>query len=314
MKLHIDTINDLVERQLLVWPEAKQRFDALINIKRKNIALDAFPVVAQLNPARIRSTAAKVDAASISERKCFLCGENRPQEQFSAPWPDQGWELLVNPFPILPIHFTIAAKKHTPQDEIPLEMAAMAELAPELAIFLNGARAGASAPDHLHCQGVLKSELPLVRLVEKYHSTEHGGWMSSEEFGCTLPFHFLSAVITPDMQGMLALSKVATAFGIDATTGEHDKGLVNAFFWISDNGLLRVVIIPRRAHRPRAYFVEGESHFTVSPGALDMAGLLILPIEDDFNRIAESSIRDIYADTAFAEALPQAIRKTFLED
>lgn len=309
--LNTETINSLVEHQLTVWPEAKQNFDRLMDVRRKELPLGDFNACAQCNPGRVRSTAAKVDKNAIAARPCFLCAPNRPAEQLQAPWPSQEWELLVNPYPIFPIHFTIAHKDHTPQAGIPLEMAMMAEQAPDLAIFYNGARAGASAPDHMHCQGVLKSELPLVALIEKYHPVERLGWVSSQEFGAELPFHFMSGVIGGGLEGMQALVKAAGAFGIDADTGEPDKGLVNAFFWISDKGLLRIAVIPRRAHRPRCFHATDESHLCVSPGAIDMAGMLILPAEEDFDRITPQMARQIYSDTAFAHALPPAIIKHF---
>lgn len=133
-------------------------------------------------------------------------------------------------------------------------MAAMAESARDLVFFFNGARAGASAPDHMHVQAVLKSELPLIRLAEANHPASRGGFMSSEEYGLDLPFHFISAVITPDNEGMKALARIPGAFGIDAESGQPDRGLVNAFFWIGDDGLLRVAVVPRKRHRPYCHY------------------------------------------------------------
>lgn len=305
MYLSIEDINSLIETQLAGWQEAKTNFDRLLEVKRKPLALGDFPAAAQLNPTRIRSTAAAVDKVSISRRPCFLCSENRPAEQLSGEW-IPGWELLVNPYPILPVHFTIVSTRHTPQAEIPIEMAAMAEKAPDLVIFYNGARAGASAPDHLHCQAVLKSELPLIDLIEKNHPIDKEGWITSEEYGLDLPFHFYSAVIAPDKKGMADLAKVTGIYGIDKETGKPERGLVNAFFWLSDRGILRIAVIPRKAHRPPHYFRENDN-FMISPGAIDMAGLLILPRPDDFDRITPQIAREIYSETAFPSLQPLII-------
>lgn len=312
MTLSTEDINSLIETQLALWPEAKANFDKLRGCRRKPLEVGETTLFAQLNPARIRSTAAATDKDSISKRACFLCGENRPKEQLHGELLP-GWELLVNPYPILPIHFTIVSKTHRPQSEIPLEMAAMADIAPDLAIFFNGARAGASAPDHMHCQAVLKSELPIVTLVEQHHDHSHPGFMSSEDYGMQLPFHFMSGIITPDAAGAANLMKCTKAFGIDSATGKKDQGLVNAFFWIDGRGYLRVVIIPRRAHRPQCFFNAGNGRLLVSPGALDMAGLLILPVEDDFNRITADYVRRIYSEVAFADALPTSIKAYFTD-
>lgn len=312
MMMTIEDINNFIEGQLLAWQEAKSNFDRLRDIRRKHVGDWDLNTSAQLNPARIRSTGAAVDAKSVSARPCFLCDENRPEEQLKIEWPEKGWHLLVNPYPILPVHFTIVSSDHRPQNEIPVEMASMAENAPDLVIFSNGARAGASAPDHAHCQAMLKSELPIVALCERHHPADAPGWKSSEEFGLNLPFHFLSAVISPDMEGMRNLAKVMDAFGVDAETGKKDTGLVNAFFWISDtDGKLRVAIVPRRAHRPSLYHLPEGERFVISPGAVDMAGLLIVPREEDFDRLDAEVVKRIYAETAFADSLPEEITAHF---
>ncbi len=309
--LSIEHINDLIEAQLLTWQEARRNFHRLRAAERKQLPLGDFPAAAQLNPARIRSTGAAVDKESVAKRDCFLCASNRPEEQMSGTWPTEDWELLVNPYPILPVHFTIAATSHIPQAGIPVDMAVMAERAPSLVIFYNGAGAGASAPDHLHCQAMLKSELPLVSVTEKHHPCDRLGWMSSEEYGIDLPFNFISAIIGPGTPGLCDLAKVKTAFGIDAGTGKKDPGLVNAFFWISGNGYLRIVIVPRRAHRPSLYFLPENDRFVISPGAVDMAGLLIAPREEDFRRLTPDIAKRIYAETAFAGPLPEEILQNF---
>lgn len=312
MKTNLNTedINSLIEAQLDAWPEARDNFFRLRDAERRPVALGALDAAFQHNPARIRSTGARVDAKSISERPCFLCRANRPEQQITGEWLD-GWEFLVNPYPILPVHFTVAAANHRPQAEVPVEMAAMAEAAPDLVFFYNGARAGASAPDHMHAQAVLKSELPLLRVAEKFHSLSKTGFMSSEEFGVSLPFHFISAVVTPDAQGMKTLAKAMHAFGIDRESGEPDSGLVNAFFWISEGGLLRYVIVPRRAHRPECYFKPEGERLMVSPGAIDMAGIVVLPRKEDFERIDEDAIRAIYSEVAFADGLPEQIKRYY---
>ncbi len=308
--LNTELINTIIERQLDKWDEARENFFRLRHAERRSLALGALQGAIQYNPARIRSTGASIDSKSIAARPCFLCRSNRPEAQDSFEWME-GWEFLVNPFPILPVHFTIVSKNHVPQDHIPAEMASMAEYAPDLVFFFNGARAGASAPDHLHVQAVLKSELPLIQLAETHHSSGHAGFMSSEQFGVELPFHFISAVITPDYAGMRILSRITGAFGIDDTTGKADRGLINAFFWIDRYGLLRCVTVPRRRHRPACFSTEGDYNFMISPGAIDMAGIVIVPRRNDFDRITPEKINGIYSETAFAGQLPRQIREYF---
>lgn len=305
-----EALTSFIEEQLAIWPLAAENFGRLRQVRRRRIPLGDLDSAVQCNPARIVSTGASVDKASIAARPCFLCEANRPAEQISAEWAD-GWHLLVNPYPILPVHFTIADKEHRPQGAIPLDMAAMAEASPDMVFFYNGARAGASAPDHRHVQAVLAEELPLLCLAEKIHPSERGTILFSDETDADLPFHFVSAVITPDSQGMRTLALMPGAFGIDADTNKPDHGLLNAFFRIDRTGLLRIVIVPRRRHRPACYTGDGDSRLLVSPGAIDMTGLMISPRREDFDKINADIMRSIYAEVAFADSLPATIKNYF---
>ena len=309
-RIPMAALEELVESQLDEWPDARRNYDGLRATERRCVPLGDLNAAVQLNPARIRSTGAAVDKASVAARPCFLCAANRPEEQFAvqiAP----GWQLLVNPFPILPMHFTIVSETHQPQSAIPLDMATIAERLPGMAVFFNGARAGASAPDHLHLQAVLRDELPLLRLAEEKHPSDMGGFQTSGQLGLDVPFQFMSGVISPDTAGMLSLMKATQTFGIDAETGARDKGLVNAFFWIDGRGLMRVVVIPRRAHRPPHYFREEGKRLVISPGAIDMAGIMITPRREDFSAVTPETMREIYAAVAFADTLPDEITEYF---
>lgn len=307
--LNLETINTLVEYQLSTWPEAQKRYLDLGRTQRKKLDLGDLPAALQLNPARIVSTGADVSREAIEKRPCFLCCQNRPKEQCSAEWME-GWDLCVNPFPILPIHFTIIARSHRPQQNPPFEMAAMAEAAPDLVFFFNGAKAGASAPDHLHMQAVLKSELPLLGIAEKHHPSSRPGFVSSQDLGLDLPFQFVSAVITPDRQGAAMLVAIRDAFGVD-DEGNPDNSLINVFYWMGADRMLRALVIPRRTHRPHHYFLEEPEKVVVAPGAIDMTGLMITPRAVDFEKLDADTVRRIYNEVAFSDALPESVKKHF---
>lgn len=286
---------DFIEWQLGRWPEAKARYDALGSIRRRRMQLGDLTVGVQFNPARMVSTGAGIDKASLAKRPCFLCDENRPEEQEAAPV-IQGWKMLLNPFPIFPVHLTFASERHRPQSALPAEIASIAEMLPGMTIFYNGSRAGASAPDHLHLQGVLTEELPLMKLVERSHPSARGGIMHIGEMGLDMPFSFVSAVITPDAAGMRTLVEILDVTGRDPETGLADPGLLNAYFWVDTaaGGLMRAVVVPRRAHRPGCYTAPEGERRVVSPGAVDMAGVIITPRLEDFEALTEDEIRRIY--------------------
>ena len=59
-----------------------------------------------------------------------------------------------------------------------------------------------------------------------------------------------------------------------------------------------LVIFPRRKHRPDAFFKEGDARVVVSPGVIDMGGVLITPMEKDFYRLDAASVEAIYGEVA----------------
>lgn len=292
--LNLEQINDFYAEQFRAWPEVKARYDALLATERRIVGVDDMSIGLQFNPSRIRSTAAAVDSSSLAKRPCFLCKANRPAEQLSLPI-IEGWDWLINPYPIFPVHFTIVSKAHEPQEETPLDMVAAADAAPELCFFYNGARSGASAPDHLHFQATLKEEIPLLPIVEQFHPAEESSAMLSTQYPLNLPIKFWSICVLPDPDGMQLLSLLPKLYGFDAETGAPDPGMVNVLVWMDGARRLRIVVIPRKRHRPDCYFAEDEEkRCLVSPGAVDMAGLLILPRKEDFDKLDSNWIRRIY--------------------
>lgn len=291
----------LIETQLTLWPLAKKNYDALSSTKRRSVKVGDLVCGVQFNPARIVSTAANTDRKSIENRKCFLCQANRPEEQIPiAIMP--GWELLVNPYPIFPVHFTIVATDHRPQEAVPADIVEAALRLPGMTVFFNGAKAGASLPDHMHMQAVLKDEIPLISLVEKIHPDNNYGLRYSPTFGLDLPFFFISGVVDP-ADGQRALSVAMMAGGVSPDGTFTDREKVNVFFWMSDRGVLRFISIPRKCHRPSSYFEEGERQRMVSPGCIDMGGVLILPREKDYDTLEADEIRKIYQEVAYNQNL-----------
>jgi hypothetical protein len=63
----------------------------------------------------------------------------------------------------------------------------------------------------------------------------------------------------------------------------------------------RLVIFPRRKHRPDAFFKEENDRVVVSPGAIDMGGLVITPVEKDFERLDAAAVESIYREVSLEE-------------
>lgn len=279
---------DFIDAQLSEWPLARDNYQALGKTERRTLQLGDLTVGIQHNPARIVSTAAKTDEKTLAERPCFLCSKNRPPQQTGIDIAEN-WELLLNPYPIFPSHFTIVSKTHQPQEGFPLDMVIMAEKMPGHTVFFNGKRAGASCPDHLHCQAVKTHELPLMRLIEERHSPEAGRTATHKDLNLDVPFAYKSVIITPDLEGMATLAELEDIIGKKYI----DEGRLNAFVWIDKNGMLRICAVARGAHRPSCYGQDEGQHL-ISPGCIDMAGVLIAPLKKDYDSLTEEDVRNIY--------------------
>lgn len=298
MQYSHEEIKDFIEIQLSMWPLAKKNYDALAKVERRKLKVNGYDFFLQYNPARIVSTGANIEKDNIATRKCFLCRANRPSEQVIGEILP-GWELLVNPYPILPIHLTIVSATHRPQRHLPKDIVEVATCLPGMAIFFNGAKAGASAPDHLHLQAVLKDELPLIRLVEKIHPESVAMVLPSDALLPHFPFFFFTGVVRPDDTGFKPLLAGLSIGGSADGQTLDDPELVNTFFWISDSGILRFIAIPRIAHRPKCYYAEDDENRMISPGCIDMAGMLITPRRNDFEALTPKEITKIYNEVAF---------------
>ena len=126
----------LIDGQLKDWELARNNYAALSSVRTKAFVVNVCIYKVQFNPARLVSSAAKVDKQSIKERKCFLCQINLPTQQLGLSFGEH-YQVLVNPFPIFPKHLTIPDIQHVDQ-LIHLRMGDMlnlAEAAPDYILF-----------------------------------------------------------------------------------------------------------------------------------------------------------------------------------
>ena len=271
-------------RQLEKWDEVRHRYHDLRSVQTRELTVGTSSIHVQWNPARMVSTGAKIDPKSIQERPCFLCEQNRPKEQVKKIIDGQ-YELLVNPYPILPQHFTIPSVKHQPQRIINCysEIHKLLEEYPEMMVFYNGPQCGASAPDHAHFQagtcGVLPLQMAWQRLSRNLSLVislnENEDISIIDDYPCTA-FVIRSRSVYGDEQLFRRL--------YEALPAVEPEPMLNIVSWRRDDDFLSVVF-PRTKHRPDCYFKEGSEQFIISPGALDMSGLIITPRQEDYERL-----------------------------
>ena len=281
------SISRFFNRQMEKWADARHRFRDLKHVETHQLS-DQLKV--QWNPARIVSTGAKIDKKTLGDRPCFLCDKNRPKEQISKQI-DERFLLLVNPFPILPVHFTIPARKHQPQSIYKNygEMHRFLSLHSELMVFYNGPKCGASAPDHLHFQAGTSGILPLQANWQRLsrNLTDIISLNDDEKIALIHDFVVPAFVIISKSEDSdeTLFQRLYKSMPV---RGDETEPMMNIIAWRKGDEYISVVI-PREKHRPEAYFAEGDAQMMVSPGALDMSGLIITPREEDFRKLTEES-------------------------
>jgi len=287
-------VKELLATQQSEWPTMAENYNALSNVKVKNFDFNGFAFKVQFNPARITSSAAKVDKESIQKRACFLCKENRPPQQRDIIF-DNSFAILINPFPIFPEHFTIASLQHIPQQIAGnfTTMLLLAQAMQSFTIFYNGPRCGASAPDHFHFQagnkGFMTIENEMQALVSLYGTKcECNSGLYYKIADGIRNFIYIQSGNQQDVENIFSdiYDKLVKKY---QNSDEPDLNILCSY----TEGQWAVCIFPRAKHRPWQYFAEGIQNILLSPASVDLGGVLITPLEKDFDKISASDIIDI---------------------
>lgn len=291
----------LLDDQKKNWSQLTTGYASLDSIRLRQVACRGYSVWLQFNPGRIVSTGAKVDAKSIRERRCFLCVQNLPEAQKGILYKDE-FLILCNPAPIFREHYTISHVQHIPQifSTYTIRFLELArDMSPRLTVFYNGPRCGASAPDHMHFQASPSGTIPVEgaaceknrRVVRR--SLHNVNILTLAEFGRQVLV--LESKHIDDLQQVL--SELTESFR--SMTGEPDEPMMNLLCSYGDSSW-RVILFPRSKHRPDAYFKEGDERILISPAAVDIGGLVITPLEKDFNTVDAPTMERIFEEVSLA--------------
>lgn len=290
---------DLLSEQKKIWQDLQGGYESLDQIRERALPCRAFSVCLQYNPGRIKSSTAEVSWEKIDERQCFLCLDHLPEDQKGILYKND-FLILSNPMPIFPSHFTISHVDHRHQaigDHIGTLLQLSADYGEGWILLYNGPRCGASAPDHLHFQAAPSGQMPIegeirerkkLRLIKKsdgafiYHMEDvgrevvviEGNELTSIEFLFRTFLKILGNILQKDKEPMINVACFYTK------TKWH------------------LIVFPRRKHRPDVFFKHGEDRIVISPGVIDMGGLLITPVERDFERLTETMVESIYQEVS----------------
>jgi ATP adenylyltransferase/5',5'''-P-1,P-4-tetraphosphate phosphorylase II len=284
----------LVEQQKATWETAAGNYEALNRLQTKTFDFGHFKIIAQFNAERIRSSAAKTDAKSIAERPCFLCLENLPSEQKGILFQNK-YLILANPYPIFQKHLTISKLEHTPQEIFPhfADLLDLSEILTGFTVFYNGPQCGASAPDHFHFQAVNRRELPVekeFRILEQEYSETLFQNEKTKVIAVENYLRRIVVIISEDKNEIVGkFEKIYKAL----ETKNSEEPMMNMLCNF-ENGKWRITIFPREKQRPSHFFKTVEKQILVSPAAVEMGGILVLPRENDFKKITKTNIVEIY--------------------
>lgn len=284
----------LVKQQKESWATAGINYNALNNVQLRKFDFEHFKIITQYNPERIRSSAAKTDAKSISERPCFLCLQNLPTEQKGILF-QSSYLILVNPYPIFQEHLTISKLEHSPQLILPHfgDMLDLSENLNDFTVFYNGPQCGASAPDHFHFQAVIKNSLPIEDEFKALENQFSGTLFQNERLKILAGENYLRrfiAIVSDDKK------EITEKFEFIYKNMEFQGGeepMLNILCSFQD-GKWRVIIFPREKQRSSHFFRTDESKLLISPAAVELGGVVVLPREEDFLKITKREIKEIY--------------------
>ncbi|MCI5706873.1 MAG: DUF4922 domain-containing protein [Odoribacter sp.] len=284
----------LYNRQIQEFPLARNNFQALEQVICRDIPFPHIQMRVQYNPARIISTNAKIDQTTLRKRNCFLCPSHMPEEQKGIPYGEK-YNIYINPYPIFHEHFTVPSNEHTPQLIAGrfTDLLDIARTFPAYTVFYNGPASGASAPDHFHFQIVPRHIMPLEQdttnkqLQEIITQNNHITLYRLKNY-----IREVFILQSPHKEHLQHLfDRLQTAIGQVITYEQEPR--FNLLSWYSDFQWT-VAIFPRKCWRPRQFFLEGNKQIMFSPGCVDMAGLIIAPRKEDYERYTPELLTDLF--------------------
>lgn len=285
-----DWVRALIAQQRETWPMLRSAIEGLGAVETRTFEIGGSVVRGQFNPGRMLSTSAKVDPATIGSRPCFLCSANLPPEERGIPF-GEGYVVLCNPFPVLDDHLVISALEHVPQSmegRIGHLLDLARELGPEWFCLYNGPRCGASAPDHLHFQAAAASGVPIFDELDSF-----SGGRESVEGGLFSPAGYRVNLAVIEGANRELIADRFDSLISRLRSGDSDEPMINLVVRYLD-GRWRLIIYPRERHRPACFFAEGDARLTVSPAAIDLSGVVVIPEREHFDRITAADIAGIF--------------------
>jgi len=283
----IKEIEELYNRQLRTWPQLAKGVEGLKRAQTRAVQIDWFTVFVRHIPHRMASTTASVDRDSVARRPCFLCAGNLPAEEEGVQF-DEDFTVYCNPLPIVEHHLTIVHREHRAQD-IANRFGNIIDLAaalPGYFVIYNGPECGASAPDHLHFQAGSRRLFPIEKDTARMT-------------GITVPGYGRNVFLLRGRDRSALNDRLERTLGLLAqTVGRRGEPMVNLAV-LHAQGEWLTYLFPRSKHRPEIFHT---GHLTVSPASIDLCGIFVVPLAQDFERITGEGIRAVFREITLPDA------------
>jgi hypothetical protein len=276
----IHRVEELFREQLQAWPLLREGVSGLATSETRPVRIDWFEVLVRHIPHRVSSTTAPVDPEAVRRRPCFLCPENlAPEEKGILFGPD--YAIYCNPFPIVERHLTIVHREHRPQ-RLEGQIGVMLDIAaalPGFFVIYNGPECGASAPDHMHLQAGSRKVFPIAKDTARLDGPAITGYART-------------ALLFRGKESSHLVDETSHALELlSFVTGRRPEPWCNVATFHEPGAGWTVYLFPRAKHRPDV-FHTGE--MIVSPAAIDLCGLLVVPLARDFERISGDQIASVF--------------------
>ena len=299
-------LNKFIKDQLSVWQLASSNFRALKTAPSREVDVFGLKCRIQYNPRRVISSTADTSPAAIASRKCFLCADNRPKEQFHLGFEGRkgrNYHIQINPYPIFRGHLVIVRDEHIPQEiwhHFP-DMLDFAARYKDYLVFYNGPSSGASAPDHLHFQAIPKHNLPLEEVVDEFLDHPGEPFATVKDASLYKFDGYARGVFALKATTSKSLAKLFYRL-LDCTDrgkGEEEP-MFNLYAYVK-NGEYRTIVVMRSAKRSHHFYSEGADHLTISPGAADIAGLFVAPFREDYDKADTALLEELLSEVCISE-------------
>lgn len=289
--------------QLKEFDLARKNYENFQKAVFRTVKFEGFKIGIQHNPDRIISTNAKTDAYTLNTRPCFLCRDHLPIGQKGLSY-NEKYDIQINPYPIFTRHFTVPAKTHIPQfiQGRFEDLLSIAFDFPAYTVFYNGPKSGASAPDHFHFQMAPRNVMPAEHEVTEEELREV--LVQGDYYSVFTLKNYLRRILVLQASDLKLLSGLfeQTLAILKSVQQTSEEPLFNIHCWF-DNCQWTVCLFLRRQLRPWQFFAEGNEKILFSAGAVDMAGIIIAPRSEDFQKYTPELITDLYRQVSIDDNL-----------